>query len=564
MRETKLHIPMTTATGETIGIVGILAQIALPPHNPQEHEPHPMYTSRSTTASIEPLDRSHYDSRSDISNDPTASNLLQSNHNRSSSRIVEDDPATMQRLRHKDQAFKRRGYPIYPIDKRDTRGLKIAIILHGLLAHKDQIYHKQLARALPVDSFRFDFRANGETPGTWSMGNLADDVEDLVAVVDYLRTKLEYTVEIIIGHSRGGLDGFAWFAKHCPDSLPPSLRVPFFVGLSARFNMANIHERDPVYLSAFAREGFFRWQARVAGQQKELHVYPEQVEQFAAWPTREIALAFPYHTDVLLIHGTADKSVPASDVASYGNILSGVHRRPGSCSIKLIDHADHLFRGFYPQVVEAIVEWLAERSELTKMGLSAAAIRDKESLGLARFNPSHFGQGRVVGSQVWDNNLAERRGKDAAAQASPWLDNSGTKGAEGVSPYQRYLAASVGGQSQGGQSQQQQGEQPPKRKSEVDEVREAEEDAANTTRSLSESNSEMEDTTVPQTRTAASSQARLSAATSNVALQSTDRSTPVHISRDVPSRAAPAVSADDNRGVSTRVSVSPPRTRSRL
>ncbi len=279
----------------------------------------------------------------------------------------------------------------------------------AFLAHKDQIYHKQLARALPVDSFRFDFRANGETPGTWSMSNLADDVEDLVTVVDYLRTKLEYTVEIVIGHSRGGLDGFAWFVKHCPDALPPSLRVPFFVGLSVRFNMSNIRERDPAYLSAFAKEGFFRWQARVMGQDKELHVFPEQVEQFAAWPTREIALAFPYNTDVLLIHGTADKSVPASDVTSYGNILSGIHRRPGSLSIKLIDHADHIYRGFYPQVVEAIVEWLRERSELTKMGLSAAAIRDRDMLGLARFNPTHMMQGRGM-DKTWGNDLAAPAG----------------------------------------------------------------------------------------------------------------------------------------------------------
>ncbi|SAM82462.1 uncharacterized protein UBRO_04511 [Ustilago bromivora] len=421
MRETKLHIPMTIATGETIGIVGILAQTALPPHNPQEHEPQPMYTSRSTKASIEPLRHSQHrsSSRHGISNDPSSSR----SDNRSLS--VEDDPATVQRLRQKDQTFKRRGYPIYPIDKRDTRGLKIAIILHGVLAHKDQIYHKQLVRALPVDSFRFDFRANGETPGTWLMGNLADDVEDLVAVVDYLRTNLEYTVEIIVGHSRGCLDAFAWFAKHCPDALPPSLRVPFFVGLSARFNMSNIHERDPMYLSAFAREGFFRWQARVAGQVKELRVYPEQVEQFAAWPTREIALAFPYNTDVLLIHGTADKSVPASDVTSYANILSGVHRRPGSCSIKLIDHADHLFRGFYPQVVEAIVEWLQERSELTNMGLSAAAIRDRDMLGVARFDPSHFGQGRMA-PQMWDNNLASAAGSAGGiqqVQSSPWMDS---------------------------------------------------------------------------------------------------------------------------------------------
>ncbi|SNX83844.1 uncharacterized protein MEPE_02552 [Melanopsichium pennsylvanicum] len=430
MRETKLHILMMTANGDTIGIVGILAQAALPPHNPLEHEPHPMYTSRSTTASIEPH-RYASSYRPDITNDSSSSFSPDSSQDPDprSGFGTEEDPRQMQRLRQKDQAFKRRSYPIYPIDKRDTRGLKIAIILHGVLAHKDQTYHKQLARALPIDSFRFDFRANGETPGTWSMGNLADDVEDLVAVVDYLRTKLEYTVEIIIGHSRGGLDGFAWFAKYCRDALPPSLRVPFFVALSARFNMANIHERDPVYLPAFAKEGFFRWQARVAGQDKELHVYPEQVEQFAAWPTREIALAFPYNTDVLLIHGTADKSVPASDVTAYGNILSGVHRRSGSCSIKLIDHADHLFRGFYPQVVEAIVEWLRERGELTKMGLGAAAIRDRDTLGLARFNPSHHSQGRgTLEPGKWDNNLAQGHAATSPASGNagpasqPWMD----------------------------------------------------------------------------------------------------------------------------------------------
>lgn len=430
MRETKLHIPFKTPSGETIGIVGILAQIALPPHAPQEHEPHPIYTSRSTTAPIEPLPYPSFPLiKPDIHNDPSSAST-------SSSSSSSEDQA-LQRLRTKDQTFKRRGYPIYPIDKRDTRGLKIAIILHGVLAHKDQIYHKQLARALPLDSFRFDFRANGETPGTWSMGNLGDDVEDLAAVVDYLRTKLEYTVEIIIAHSRGGLDGFAWFAKHCPDALPPSLRVPFYVALSARYNMANIQQRDPIYLAAFAKEGFFRLQSQVAGKAKELLIYPHQVEEFAAWPTREIALAFPYNTDVLLIHGTADKSVPASDVASYANILNGVHRRPGSCSVKLIDHADHLFRGFYPQVVEAIVEWLQERSELTKMGLSAAAIRDREVLGLGRFNPSHLRLGRNTGPQVWDNNLGGTRGGSSEVKIAgqqvvgPWIDNSAQKQQQG-------------------------------------------------------------------------------------------------------------------------------------
>lgn len=562
MRETKLHIPMTTATGETIGIVGILAQIALPPHNPQEHEPHPVYTSRSTTAPIEPFSRHIQQgnlNRPDISNDPSASAHLVHR----SSHFVEDDHATMQRLRHKDQTFKRRGYPIYPIDKRDTRGLKIALILHGVLAHKDQIYHKQLARALPVDSFRFDFRANGETPGTWSMGNLADDVEDLVAVVDYLRTKLEYTVEIIIGHSRGGLDGFAWFAKHCPDALPPSLRVPFFVALSARFNMANIHERDPVYLSAFAKEGFFRWQARVAGQDKELHVYPEQVEQFAAWPTREIALAFPYNTDVLLIHGTADKSVPASDVTSYGNILSGIHRRPGSCSVKLIDHADHLFRGFYPQVVEAIVEWLAERSELTKMGLGAAAIRDKETLGLARFNPSHFGQGRAAGSQLWDNNLAGTVGGAVrgGGLGAPLLDNTGISGAQrpalgaSISPFQRYVAASVGGVP----SQPKQERMP-----QADDSRAAKEDMSDTANSILTADQRSPTPTTPVERPPAESPFQSQHAASIAAKMSQDTLGTGHVATSSHAPASTTASTDEANPNHASIAVSSQRAKSRL
>lgn len=34
----------------------------------------------------------------------------------------------------------------------------LALICHGALAHKDQTYHKKLAKALDIDSFRFDFR----------------------------------------------------------------------------------------------------------------------------------------------------------------------------------------------------------------------------------------------------------------------------------------------------------------------------------------------------------------------------------------------------------------------
>lgn len=47
----------------------------------------------------------------------------------------------------------------------------LVLILHGVLAHKDQTYHRLLAKRLDVDSLRFDFRGNGESGGEWGMAD---------------------------------------------------------------------------------------------------------------------------------------------------------------------------------------------------------------------------------------------------------------------------------------------------------------------------------------------------------------------------------------------------------
>jgi hypothetical protein len=54
----------------------------------------------------------------------------------------------------------------------------------------DQTYHKPLARQLAargLDSFRFDFRANHESPGNWSQSNF-DDASSLSCCVICLGT----------------------------------------------------------------------------------------------------------------------------------------------------------------------------------------------------------------------------------------------------------------------------------------------------------------------------------------------------------------------------------------
>lgn len=118
--------------------------------------------------------------------------------------------------------------------------------------HKDYLFQKKLAKALPIDSFRFDFRCetwslpsgithihpilsfrgSHETGGVWKMGALHEDLEDLEVVVQYLSKEFGYVVDLVVGHSRGSVVAMRWLciaeeAKH----------VRGFVNVSGRYRM---------------------------------------------------------------------------------------------------------------------------------------------------------------------------------------------------------------------------------------------------------------------------------------------------------------------------------------
>lgn len=61
--------------------------------------------------------------------------------------------------------------PSQPTSQAGPRTRPLVLILHGVLAHKDQTYHRLLAKRLDVDSLRFDFRGNGESGGEWGMAD---------------------------------------------------------------------------------------------------------------------------------------------------------------------------------------------------------------------------------------------------------------------------------------------------------------------------------------------------------------------------------------------------------
>lgn len=75
-------------------------------------------------------------------------------------------------------------------------------------------------------------RGNHESGGQWRQGGLADDVEDLVIVVAYLRSTYGYEVDMVVGHSRGSVVGMHWLC-----TSEEGKRVRALVNVSGRYRM---------------------------------------------------------------------------------------------------------------------------------------------------------------------------------------------------------------------------------------------------------------------------------------------------------------------------------------
>ncbi len=97
---------------------------------------------------------------------------------------------------------------------------------------------------------------------------------------------------------------------------------------------------------------------------------------------------------------------------------------------------------------------------------------------------------------MWDNNLAAAGagGKGGSkGVAAPWLD---TNGAAGTSPYERYAAASVGGTAP--QPREPPSETAQKEQSPEEQLRLAEEDAANTAKHIVANAATRKDTSIAE------------------------------------------------------------------
>ncbi|KAI0785253.1 Alpha/Beta hydrolase protein [Abortiporus biennis] len=250
-----------------------------------------------------------------------------------------------------------------------TEGREIGLILHGAMGHKDYLFQKRLGLRLPIDSFRFDFRGNHETPGPWRAGAFLEDVRDLDVVVEYLKRVYGYKITLLVAHSRGVIASFRWLC-----TSPDAKNVKGFVNVAGRYRLERIY--DTADREALRTQGFYKVTCPIAGKPTTFTITKEHLEEFSAFDTSLIWDKFPSHVHVLTLHGMGDRVVPPYDATIHARALST--RTPGTHNLAFVEDADHNFIGYYDVVISTILEWwdLGEHDSL-KNGVWKTGVRGK-------------------------------------------------------------------------------------------------------------------------------------------------------------------------------------------
>ncbi|KAI1315025.1 hypothetical protein EDD11_001364, partial [Mortierella claussenii] len=227
---------------------------------------------------------------------------------------------------------------------------RLGIICHGVLGHKNYLFQPTLANMLApfMDTFRFDFRGNGESEGQMGYSNWDDDLNDIDAVVTHFERQ-GYYIYALIGHSRGAISGlnYAATSNHVP-------MIPYIVSLSSRFHMADVRRKHgPETMALLESQGHFDWHARVAGKDLTLRVTQQHFDDFLNLDTAAVA-HIPSMTNILLCHGSEDTIVPVRDVVDLQSHMS--HART---SLRILTNADHNYKNHYNDISQTVAHYFS-------------------------------------------------------------------------------------------------------------------------------------------------------------------------------------------------------------
>ncbi|RKP12371.1 Alpha/Beta hydrolase protein, partial [Piptocephalis cylindrospora] len=216
---------------------------------------------------------------------------------------------------------------------------RLALICHGWMGSKNYLFQAQLAKALPFDSFRFDFSGNGESEGFLQWGHFERDIEDIDAAVQLMRQERGYSLDTMIGHSRGALSAFKYATIH-----PDGFRC--LINVAGRQIMGKLKKSRVKELET---KGYFEMEYNLRSGRRVIRATREDVASGDAWQ-KPFVQNLPPSVRTLTIHGTKDTVNPLSEAVSFANYAP-------NHTLRLLEGADHNLRGFHDTVCAETISW---------------------------------------------------------------------------------------------------------------------------------------------------------------------------------------------------------------
>lgn len=216
-----------------------------------------------------------------------------------------------------------------------------AIVMHGFNGNKDAWMMREISSRLNdagIATIRFDFNGHGKSEGRFQDMTVPNEIEDAKKVYEYLKTRPEIGKIALVGHSQGGVVA-SMLAGRLQDKVSAVVLLAPAAVLkddAIKGNLFGRHydsENPPEYVEIFGRR-----------------LGRDYVIAAKALPIYETAANFP--GDVMVIHGMADKIVPASYAERYKQVLP-------QTKLVMLEKFDHGFTQDVPRVAAMVADFLA-------------------------------------------------------------------------------------------------------------------------------------------------------------------------------------------------------------
>ena len=226
-----------------------------------------------------------------------------------------------------------------------------ALLLHGFGATKSEAHRMfvKLARALAnhgIASLRFDYRGCGDSAGNFEDITIRSQVIDAGEALRFLARQKRVNSQrlALIGMSLGGTIAAHLLAREPAKFKAAALWAPVAEGGDILDEFST-----PDAVASLAQTGLTEHWGNLVGV--------EFIRQFAEMkPLREITKA---KCPVLLVHGSADETVPAQHAELYERALLAAKRHVQKI---IIAGADHTFskQVWEQRLLSSTIDWLTE------------------------------------------------------------------------------------------------------------------------------------------------------------------------------------------------------------